>query len=130
MVIRSVQRSSQSPKQAILEAMEKGVNGRYIPVKLDKNGAPDKYSECISSEGMTLLRNYTYKKLVGMAESLLSGDAEAVPLVVKGNVPCTFCDYINICDNSELLRHRAPNDNDVSEAMDILNIKYGREGDE
>lgn len=117
-------------EQEVLEAMEKGVNGRYIPVKLDKNGAPDKYSECISSEGMTLLRNYTYKKLVGMAESLLSGDAEPVPLVVKGNVPCTFCDYINICDNSELLRHRAPNDNDVSEAMDILNIKYGREGDE
>ena len=44
--------------------MEKDVGGEFIPVKLDKNGVPDKNSSCVSSEGMTLLRNYTYSKLM------------------------------------------------------------------
>ena len=114
----------------VLEAMEKGVRGKYIPVKLDKNGVPDKNSECISSGGMTLLRNYTYQKLVDMAESLLSGNADAVPLVIDGKAPCTYCDYVNICDNSELMRQRTPDAADVSEAQNILSMKYGREGDE
>ena len=108
----------------VLRAMEKDVKGKYIPVKLDKNGIPDKNSECISAEGMTLLRNYTYKKLVNMAESLLNGDAEAVPLIIDGKNPCTYCNYINICDNSEMTRHRSPEETDVDEAMDILGRKY------
>jgi ATP-dependent helicase/nuclease subunit B len=104
----------------VLEAMEKNVRGEFIPVKLDKNGVPDKHSSCITDEGMTLLRNYTYKKLKDMAGSLLSGDVEAVPLVLSGKVPCDYCDYVNICDNSELLRQRTPDEADVAEAEAIL----------
>lgn len=113
----------------VLEAMEKNVRGEFIPVKLDKNGVPDKNSNCISEDGMTLLRNYTYKKLTSMAESLLDGDAEAVPLLLSGKVPCTYCDYVNICDNSELLRQRTPDEEDIAEAAGILGKKY-KEKDE
>ena len=98
--------------------------GEFIPVKLDKNGVPDKNSECISAEGMTLLRNYTYGKLVSMAESLLDGNAEAVPLVMSGKIPCTYCDYVNICDNSELTSQRLPDEAQVAEAAEILGKKY------
>lgn len=108
----------------ILEAMEKNVRGEFIPVKLDKNGVPDKSSNCISADAVTLLRNYTYRKLTSMAESLLDGDAEAVPLVLSGKIPCTYCDYMNICDNSELLRQRTPNEEDIAEAAEILGKKY------
>ena len=108
----------------LLEAMEKNVRGEFIPVKLDKNGVPDKNSDCISAEGMTLLRNFTYKKLTDMAESLYYGDAEAIPLEVSGKLPCTYCDYINICDNSELLRQRTPDEADIAEAEAILGRKY------
>ncbi|WP_297955532.1 PD-(D/E)XK nuclease family protein [uncultured Ruminococcus sp.] len=108
----------------ILQAMEKNVMGEFIPVKLDKNGVPDKNSECISAEGMTLLRNYTYGKLVSMAESLLDGNAEAVPLVMSGKIPCTYCDYVNICDNSELTSQRLPDEAQVAEAAEILGKKY------
>jgi ATP-dependent helicase/nuclease subunit B len=59
-----------------------------------------------------------------MAESLLNGDAEAVPLIIDGKNPCTYCNYINICDNSEMTRHRSPEETDVDEAMDILGRKY------
>ena len=108
----------------VLEAMEKNVRGEFIPVKLDKNGVPDKYSNCISSEAMALLRNYTYRKLTSMAESLHNGDAEAVPLVLTGKLPCDYCDYMNICDNSELLRQRTPDEADIAEAEKILANKF------
>ncbi|MBQ6252706.1 PD-(D/E)XK nuclease family protein [Ruminococcus sp.] len=111
----------------ILRAMEKDVRGEFIPVKLDKNGVPDKRSSCISAEGMTQLRNYTYGKLVEMAESLLAGNAEAVPLVLDGKIPCNYCDYINICDNSELLSRRVPDEAQVAEAAGILGRKYEEE---
>lgn len=108
----------------ILEAMEKDIGGEFIPVKLDKNGVPDKNSSCVSAEGMTLLRNYTYSKLVSMAESLLDGNAEAEPLVIDGNIPCTYCEYVNICDNSELEHKRTPDLSQVSEAEEILGNKF------
>ena len=108
----------------ILEAMERNVRGEFIPVKLDKNGVPDKNSACISAEGMTLLRNYTYGKLKSMAESLLAGDAEAVPLLMGNKLPCTYCEYMNICDNSELERQRKPDGSAVAEAELILGKKY------
>ena len=108
----------------ILNAMEKNVLGEYIPVKLDKNGVPDKYSSCISAEGLSLLKDYSFGKLRSMAESLLEGDAEAVPLIIGDKLPCTYCEYINICDNSELSRSRTPDEAAVAEAAQILDKKY------
>ena len=108
----------------ILEAMEKDVGGEFIPVKLDKNGVPDKNSSCVSSEGMTLLRNYTYSKLISMAESLLDGNAEAEPLVIDGKIPCTYCEYVNICDNSEFERKKLPDASEIAEAEEILGKKF------
>ncbi|WP_026052858.1 hypothetical protein, partial [Ruminococcus flavefaciens] len=93
-------------------------------------GVPDKNSDCISSEGMTLLRNYSYSKLIAMADSLLDGDVEASPLVLEGKVPCTYCDYINICDNSELTNQRTADMDAVAEAASILGMKYYQEKEE
>lgn len=111
----------------ILEAMEKGINGEFIPVKLDKNGVPDRYSECISPEGMTLLRNYTYGKLIDMAESLYSGNVEAVPLALNGVKPCSYCNYSNICDNSEMDSSRTCSEDEIAEVEEILNKKFKTE---
>ena len=54
----------------VLNAMEKNVAGRYIPVRLKKDGTPDSKSGCISAEGMEKLKELTYRKLREMAESL------------------------------------------------------------
>lgn len=108
----------------VLEAMEQNVRGEFIPVKLDKNGVPDKSSDCITAEGMERLREYTYDKLTDMAESLLSGNAEAIPLVIGGNTPCSYCGYINICDNSEMKRQRTPEPESLAGAEEILGKKY------
>lgn len=114
----------------VLNAMEKDVAGRYIPVKLSKKGEIDARSGCISREGMKRLKDYTYGKLVSMAESLYSGNVEAEPLMIGGALPCSYCDYINICDNSKQERYRTPDEASVAEAAEILDMKFsGKESD-
>ena len=111
----------------ILDAMEKGVKGRYIPVKLGKDGYPDKKSSCISGESMERLKEFTFAKLREMADSLLDGDVEAVPLLSGKNVPCRYCNYVNICDNSPVMRYRSPDTESVALAEDILSHKTDTE---
>ena len=108
----------------VLNAMEKDIAGRYIPVKLTKSGEIDARSGCISGEGMEKLKEYTYGKLTAMAESLYSGDVAAEPLLIGGALPCAYCDYINICDNSKLERFRLPDEAEVSKAERILSMKF------
>ena len=107
----------------VLHAMEKDVAGRYIPVKLKKDGSIDSKSGCISSEGMEKLKELTYRKLREMAESLYSGNVEAVPLMTGGRLPCDYCDYINICDNTKPDRWRYPDEEAEAEAQAVLDMK-------
>ena len=104
--------------------------GKYIPARLTKNGAIDSRSSCISRESMSRLRSFAHKKLTDMAESLLEGSCEAIPLVSGGKVPCSYCSYINICDNSLLTRYRTADAESVAEAEEILNHKTDHEKEE
>ena len=113
----------------VLDAMEKGIAGNYIPARLTKDGTFDRYSSCISAEGMEQLREFTYGKLTEMANSLLDGNAEAVPLVTGNELPCTFCAYGNICGNSQGGVCRVPDAESVARAEEILG-KVSSEGGE
>ena len=116
-------------EQNVLEAMEKDVRGVYIPVKLTKDGIPDKYSSCISASGMKQLREFTYNKLIGMGEALLSGDVSALPLSNGGNNPCAYCGYADICGNADSGMTREPDIEDIGLAEHILGKEKER-GDE
>ena len=104
----------------VLNAMEKGVGGKYIPVKLDSSGEPDKYSKCISRRNMEKLRDFSYRKLIDMAESLHSGKVPAVPLKMNSYLPCTYCDYANICGNPDGDISRTPDAESVAEASVLI----------
>lgn len=114
----------------VLEAMENGAAGKYIPARLTKDGTIDSRSACISRDSMKRLRNFVHKKLTGMAESLLEGNCEAVPLVSGGKIPCSYCRYINICDNSLLTRYRTADEESIAEAEEILSHKTDAEKEE
>ncbi len=114
----------------VLEAMEKNISGNFIPARLNKNGSIDEKSSCISAEGMKQLKDYTYKKLTEMAESLLMGNAEAVPLINGNNTPCSFCNYGDICDNSLMTRYRTADETSISEAEKILSLKADKKQEE
>lgn len=107
-------------ERQVLEAMEKNVSGVYIPVKLTKDGVPDRYSSCISASGMEKLREYTYGKLRSMGEALLSGDVSALPLANGGSDPCSYCGYADICGNAGSGRYREPDNEDIELAEQIL----------
>lgn len=114
----------------VLEAMEKNISGNFIPARLNKKGSLDEKSSCISHEGMSQLKEFTYKKLTEMAESLLMGNAEAVPLVNGKDTPCSFCNYGDICDNSLMTRYRTADDISISEAEEILSRKTDNQQEE
>lgn len=110
--------------RSVLEAMEHSIQGRYVPAKLDKNSRIDKSSECITSEGFTRLKEYTYNKLVAMADSLYSGDAAASPLIINGKAnPCEYCEFVDVCGNNSLAECRIAEENILPEILSILENK-------
>ena len=121
-VIRSQLRTSGLvlDQRSVLEAMEKDVKGKYIPVKLDREGVPDRYSSCISAEGMKSLRELVYGKLTDMGQALLSGSVEAVPLAEGGRTPCTYCSYADICGNTNAEVFRTTDPDDIDRVREIL----------
>ncbi len=108
----------------VLEAMEHDLSGKYIPAKLNKGNQIDENSSCISDKSFDKLERYTYKKLVEMANSVYSGDADANPLILNQNsIPCNYCAYADICGNTPITRYRDKSSSDTSEAIEILSDK-------
>lgn len=108
---------------AVLESMENGISGRFIPAELKKDGSLTERSSCISPSGMCRLKEYTYRKLKKTAESILEGDAEALPTATGGKCPCIYCRYSDICENTERNDIRLPDANDLAEAQEILGMR-------
>lgn len=80
----------------VIEAMEPGGRGIFIPVKRVKSGALHKGSNTVTAEGLSLLHRHINEMLVRMGERLKSGDAAISPL--DGSVEaCKYCDYACVC---------------------------------
>lgn len=116
--------------EEVVQLMESGVKGRYIPVKLTKSSLPDQYSSVISEEGLGRLKDYVYRELTGMAEALLEGKVPASPLKSGSGTPCAFCDFGDICGIPEPKDPRLPDADKLAEASEILKMKdYKRKED-
>ena len=113
--------------EKVLDAMEKGIAGNFIKVRRKKDGT---LTSGTLTDNMDEIKDYVYKKLASMAESLLDGNAEAVPLIEcspeksvqkkKESLPCRNCGYINICDNSLLSRYKEPDADEMEYAKIML----------
>ena len=104
--------------------------GVYIPAKLGKDGEIDGKSSCVSRSAMELLREFTYSKLIEMAERLLCGEIEAKPLKTAKSDPCEYCDYKNICDSGSIKEFREPDEASIERAKEILSNKFEKKEDE
>ena len=80
---------------SVLLAMEPGGEKCYIPANLDKGGTPT--GSVVTLRQFQLLRRSVERLLVGMADTLLAGDIEALPLQTGDRSPCTRCDYRAVC---------------------------------
>lgn len=81
----------------VIEAMELGTAGRYIPVSLKKDGSYTAASSVITEEQLGLLRRQIAGNVVRMAELLHEGKIGAVPANRNGRLPCEYCDYRSVC---------------------------------
>ena len=81
----------------IIEAMEHGVKGIYIPVDLTKNKEISKKSSVASKNDFVAIRKQIEENLYKMGVALQNGEFSATPTSAKEYTPCKYCPYINIC---------------------------------
>ena len=105
---------------AVANAMEHEVGGRYIPAKLTAKGGFDSRSSVIPEGNISRLRDNVYTTLTAAAEAMLGGHIEAVPLKNGKKLPCSYCDYVDICGNHDGAVSRQPSEEALTEAADIL----------
>ncbi len=84
--------------EAVLNAMEPGLEGDFIPAKRGKSG--------ISGSVATLaefgeIKKHIDKLLIGIAEELSSGNIKALPYKKGSKTSCEFCPYKEVCRRSE-----------------------------
>lgn len=96
----------------ILSKMEKNLEGKIIPAKLNKDGTLAKVSATLDEYSFRCLGNYIKDIIVNMCNTIFKGDINAYPVYSSRykNV-CTYCDYKQICnlgDNFKILK--SPND--------------------
>ncbi len=91
--------------QSLLESMEHGLEGNYIPIKLKhaKDGSakltPDKALASLQELGQLHKRiDYLLKK---MATNLHQGVIAAEPTEQNSYLPCSYCDYKAVCRPEE-----------------------------
>lgn len=107
----------------VLEAMEHGIGGRYIPAQAKVGGGLRKNSSVISYSGMDKLKKYVYKILVETAEFMYNGKIEAIPLAAAKGLACKYCRFSDICGNGDGLIYRDIDAEKLKEAEEILGGK-------
>ena len=88
----------------VLEAMEHGLEGKFLPVKLKQDdtfqGSAEK--SLASLEELGILKKRIDFLLRKMATELHAGAIPAVPALQNGNkLPCDYCDYRSVCRQDE-----------------------------
>ena len=104
----------------VLESMEHGVSGRFIPANIKKDGTCGAYSSVISEDLMDDLKKFVYQHLIDMAESMYNGNIEAVPLLSKKKLPCKYCEFADICGNGDGTVFHESDENKLEEAKRLL----------
>ncbi len=81
----------------ILRAMEKGLEGKFIPVKLNKDGSFNAYSSVTSSENMEKLLGCAAEVASKLAYEIKKGKIGKNPYRCDNLNSCNFCDLAPFC---------------------------------
>ncbi len=102
---------------SIIKAMEENIEGKYLPVKLYKNGNYTSRENILNSQEFESLFEYTKKLIVKMSEELINGNICAKPQL-NNVMPCEWCDYKAVCgtENMEEINSKLKKD----DAMKIM----------
>ena len=83
--------------EEILDAMDHGLTGEYIPVKKTKAGEIRSTAALATLEEFGQLYRELSDTISGIATAITSGIAHAVPRMRGGRLPCEFCSNQMIC---------------------------------
>lgn len=81
--------------EQVLCAMEKDLNGKFIPVSQGKTGLKGKYLATLKE--FAALEAYTERLVAQMGEGLYRGEIAPNPIQAGMSPPCSYCDYRAIC---------------------------------
>ncbi len=106
--------------EQILQAMEPGIQGLFIPAKRKKGGGYDSSSSVVTLAQFGALGRRAQKLLCDMAQTLRNGDVDALPFKDGTHDPCRYCDYRAACGHEEEDRCRTPRFDRAKEVLDYL----------
>lgn len=84
-----------------LTGMEADLKGVFIPCKMKKDGSYDAHSSVATLEQMGRLARMLECRVRQMADRLLKGQVEAVPLSLDGETYCGYCEYRTVCTREQ-----------------------------
>lgn len=85
-----------------IAAMDPSVSGKYVPVKMKKDGGFYSNAQPIKPETLQKIKQLYTELMTDMCSELYNGNIPAEPLENKRlscNRPCNFCDYRTLCHN-------------------------------
>lgn len=86
---------------SVLEAMDHGMQGAYIPVRLKKDGGYVKGAPVESLERFGALMNEVSETVCQITKELTGGNADAIPISAHspetGRDPCAYCSMRAVC---------------------------------
>ena len=82
--------------QEIIQAMEAGARGRFIPASLNKDGSLGRYSSALSRQELHTVLEYSKLLIAAMGRELLEGRVEPEP-ALTGRNSCRYCPYSPVC---------------------------------
>ncbi len=85
----------------VINAMEPGAKGVYIPVKSNKDGSLSRGSSVASLAHLGRLREHVEQVIIKMGESLMAGNIDNLPAESPEFTPCGWCDYQAGCGREE-----------------------------
>ena len=81
----------------VISAMDKDISGRFIPVKLKKDGDFTKTSSVLSADGFKELEEKLEKILADVGREMREGLADAHPFKDAQKDACGYCKFQSIC---------------------------------
>ncbi len=98
LVIKSIRRSGIFlADEDVLDAMDRGLTGEYVPVKKGKNGEIKSSAALATLEEFGQLYRELSDTISGIAAEITSGIAHASPKMRGGRLPCEYCGNKMIC---------------------------------
>ncbi len=100
----------------IIQAMEAGAKGTFIPAALKKDGLPDSRSSVLEADQLAKVLEYSKRMIASMGQELERGQAAARPSL-RNQSACQACPYGAVCGKEFGDRDVEPDHTSLQEAM-------------